>query len=118
MLKIQAAEVSGVSFLPWSEWFLLLWSPVIGRIQACADQWMGLEACPQDKSVQSSLFFPVAFADAAPFWLKSLQIYTLAKFGAPGNFLIKFSRNSCSKKILYFNSKNPDVYSPHYRGIM
>lgn len=70
-------------------------------IQACADQWMGLKAGSQDRSVQSSLFSPVAFADAASFWFKSLQIYSLAKFSAPGNFLTKFPRNSRSKNLVF-----------------
>lgn len=117
MLKIHAAEVSGVSFLTWSKWFVLPWSPVTGSIQACADRWMELKAGSQDRSVQSSLFFPVIFVDAAPFWFKSLQIYSLAKFSAPGNFLTKFARNSCSKNLI-FQFLKKHFYSSHYYGIM
>lgn len=92
-------------------------SGVSGSIPACADRWMGLKAGSQDRSVQSSLFFPVVFADAAPFWFKSLQICWLAKFSAPGNFLTKFSKNSCSKNLI-FQFLEKHVYSSHYCGIM
>lgn len=47
------------------------------------------------------VFFPVAFADAAPSWLTSLQVHSSAKLTAPGNFLTKFAKDSCSKNLIF-----------------
>lgn len=92
---------------------------VKGSIQACSDRWTRLKADSQDRCVQSWVlwFFPVVFADTAPFWLASLQAHSSAQFSAPGNFLTKFAKDSCSKNLI-FQFWKKDVYSPHYRGIM
>lgn len=93
-------------------------APVKGSIQACADRWTGLKTGSQGKCAQSwaLCFFPVAFADAAPSWLTSLQVHSSAKLTAPGNFLTKFAKDLCSKNLI-FQFWKKDVYSPHYCGI-
>lgn len=77
----------------------------------------GQKQAPRVDVCKALCFFPVAFADAALFWLASLQVHSSAKLSAPGNFLTKFAKDSCSKNLI-FQFWKKDVYSPHYCGIM